>query len=362
MPSLTIHLGAMRTGIEYKIVGKDRVLKDSRISRSERIIEILPSGTYIKYIEYNTNETTNKTQWIQKTITADLEYGAKPEPSPLPTPTPQPSTDVTLADFAHADKQFAGFESKYLSLLNHETNQAHNLKVEYSRPISFSGKSATKPPEREYTEIINGWWAGNEKSRQKVNDFWYWVDYPCRLWALETPGEPIPTPTEPRKQYLMEIEVTPGVPVDKDLLLATISPKIRDMGYVINNIAVDGNIVRIYVHTQGSVFVIIFALAVILAIAVIIGVIAWRITEIESQRVMVAQKAATTAEYIITNEEDMLKAGWTHAEKMKVVDALNETAKAGVEPSMPGFQEMGTLLVGMMPVVLLLLVLSMVKK
>jgi hypothetical protein len=265
-----------------------------------------------------------------------------------------------LLDFSHSDKHLVCVDSRYLKTLCDNTGQAYNLKIEYSHPIQFYGKSSTMLPERTYNEVIVGWREGIEKSRQSIGGFWYWVDYPCELWAVSI-EQPAP-PAEDKKQYLMEIEVKHGANIDKDLLLATISPKIKDMGYTVNNIMVDGNVVRLYVTTQGSVFIVVFALCVILAIAVIIGVIAWRITEIDTQRVMVAQKAATTADYIIRNEQAMLDAGWTHDEKMKVVESLNETAQAGIEPSMPNFVEIGATLMGLLPIVILIMVMGMMKK
>ena len=96
-------------------------------------------------------------------------------------PPPIPPLDV----FKGTDKVYDSTNSSFIESYDniHGTNSI--LKTYYSNPLKAEYYGDSKPPEREYNDVIAGWKDGKELSRQKYEDYWYWVTYPAEFYSLE---------------------------------------------------------------------------------------------------------------------------------------------------------------------------------
>lgn len=111
MPTITIYFDREHPEIEFQVQGKRKPIgKSGSASRTDKISVDVPTGTFVKYIEYWTKFTKWKTQWIQRLVTDDLSYGAKPPKAVEPAPAPEivpPDIEVELPPVLFGPPPFA---------------------------------------------------------------------------------------------------------------------------------------------------------------------------------------------------------------------------------------------------------------
>lgn len=182
---------------------------------------------------------------------------------------------------------------------------------------------------------------------QRYGYYWNPRRNACFLTAPQEPETPttpevVGQPAIPQlNRYIMEVELEQ--PATKEVIAAitanwTMKFK-KTEGYALNSVTAEGNIVKIDFFKFGSIGLGVIAMIIILIIVAIVGVIAWRIIDVETQRVAIAKQSQDTASWMLQNEGELIDSGWSHEEVVSTIQSLNNTAGKGLESTLPDWSQ-----------------------